>query len=63
MEAVRLVHSRRAVLFPDALRRIASPHHASARPRRPVTLTPRELEVLRHITLGQANPRSPSPCT
>ncbi|MEU4573216.1 response regulator [Nonomuraea sp. ATR24] len=56
VEAVRLVHSRRAVLFPDALRRIASPHHGSARPRRPVTLTPRELEVLRHITLGQANP-------
>ncbi|MFB4268682.1 LuxR C-terminal-related transcriptional regulator [Nonomuraea sp. GTA35] len=56
VEAVRLVHSRRAVLFPDALRRIASPQHGSARPRRPVTLTPRELEVLRHITLGQANP-------
>ncbi|WP_198653846.1 response regulator transcription factor [Actinocorallia populi] len=56
VEAVRLVHSRRAVLFPDALRRIASPHHGSARPRRPVALTPRELEVLRHITLGQANP-------
>jgi DNA-binding NarL/FixJ family response regulator len=56
MEAVRLVHSRRAVLFPDALRRIASPHHGSARQRRPVKLTPRELEVLRHITLGQANP-------
>ncbi|MFI6803195.1 response regulator [Streptosporangium canum] len=56
VEAVRLVHSRRAVLFPDALRRIASPHHGSARQRRPVTLTPRELEVLRHITLGQANP-------
>ncbi|MFI7059307.1 response regulator [Streptosporangium canum] len=56
VEAVRLVHSRRAVLFPDALRRIASSHHGSARPRRPVTLTPRELEVLRHITLGQANP-------
>ncbi|MEU4332130.1 response regulator transcription factor [Nonomuraea dietziae] len=56
VEAVRLVHSRRAVLFPDALRRIASPHHGSARPPRPVALTPRELEVLRHITLGQANP-------
>ncbi|MER5326552.1 response regulator transcription factor [Streptosporangium roseum] len=56
VEAVRLVHSRRAVLFPDALRRIASPRHGSARPHRPVTLTPRELEVLRHITLGQANP-------
>ncbi|GAA0956729.1 response regulator transcription factor [Actinocorallia libanotica] len=56
VEAVRLVHSRRAVLFPDALRRIASPHHGSARPRRPVALTPRELEVLRHITLGRANP-------
>jgi DNA-binding NarL/FixJ family response regulator len=55
VDAVRLVHSRDAVLFPDALRRIASPHHGSARPRHPVNLTPRELQVLRQITLGQAN--------
>ncbi|MFF5211205.1 response regulator [Streptosporangium sp. NPDC000396] len=55
VDAVRLVHSRDAVLFPDALRRIASPHHGTARPRVPVELTPRELDVLRHIALGQNN--------
>ncbi|MGC5013411.1 response regulator [Streptosporangium sp. DT93] len=55
VEAVRLVHSRDAVLFPDALRRIASPHHGDAGVGHGVTLTPRELQVLRHITLGQAN--------
>jgi DNA-binding NarL/FixJ family response regulator len=55
VEAVRLVHSRDAVLFPDALRRIASPHRGTARPRMPVELTPRELDVLRHIALGQNN--------
>lgn len=55
VEAVRLVHSRDAVLFPDALRRIASPHFGTARPRMPVELTPRELDVLRHIALGQNN--------
>ncbi|WP_433242068.1 response regulator [Streptosporangium sp. CA-135522] len=54
-DAVRLVHSRDAVLFPDALRRIASPRHGTARPRVPVELTPRELDVLRHIVLGQNN--------
>ncbi|MER6945295.1 response regulator transcription factor [Nonomuraea sp. NPDC000554] len=55
VDAVRLVHSRDAVLFPDALRRIASPHHGTARPRVPVELTPRELDVLRQIALGQNN--------
>ncbi|WP_090946843.1 response regulator transcription factor [Nonomuraea jiangxiensis] len=55
VEAVRLVHAREAVLFPDALRRIASPHHGTARPRVPVELTPRELDVLRHIALGRNN--------
>lgn len=55
VDAIRLVRSRDAVLFPDALRRIASPHHGTARPRVPVELTPRELDVLRHIALGQNN--------
>ncbi|MER7213091.1 response regulator transcription factor [Streptosporangium sp. NPDC000239] len=55
VEAVRLVHSRDAVLFPDALRRIASPHVSTARRRVPVELTPRELDVLRHISLGENN--------
>ncbi len=55
VEAVRLVHSRDALLFPDALRRIASPHVGTATPRVPVELTPRELDVLRHIALGQNN--------
>ncbi|GIH79542.1 response regulator transcription factor [Planobispora longispora] len=55
VEAVRLVHSRDAVLFPDALRRIASPYSGTAQPRVPVELTPRELDVLRHITLGRNN--------
>ncbi|MFF0575677.1 response regulator [Streptosporangium saharense] len=54
-EAVRLVHSRDAVLFPDALRRIASPHVGTASQRLPVELTPRELDVLRHISLGESN--------
>ncbi|MBB4914944.1 response regulator transcription factor [Streptosporangium saharense] len=54
-EAVRLVHSRDAVLFPNALRRIASPHVGTARQRLPVELTPRELDVLRHISLGESN--------
>ncbi|MFC5828375.1 response regulator [Nonomuraea insulae] len=53
VDAVRLVHSRDAVLFPDALRRIAAPHHGTSK--LPVELTPRELEVLRHIALGQNN--------
>ncbi|MGR6916072.1 response regulator transcription factor [[Actinomadura] parvosata] len=56
VEAVRLVHRRDAVLFPDALRRIASPHVGTARQRVPVVeLTPRELDVLRHIALGLNN--------
>lgn len=55
VEAVRLVHSRDAVLFPGALRRIASPYHGTSRTRPSVALTPRELDVLRHIALGQSN--------
>ncbi|WP_328814216.1 response regulator transcription factor [Nonomuraea cypriaca] len=55
VEAIRLVHCRDAVLFPDALRRIASPHHGRRKPPVPVELTPRELDVLRHIALGQNN--------
>lgn len=55
VEAIRLVHHRDAVLFPDALRRIASPHSGTAKPRAPIELTPRESEVLRHIVLGQSN--------
>ncbi|WP_030512158.1 response regulator transcription factor [Microbispora rosea] len=55
VDAVRLVHSRDAVLFPDALRRIAGPHHGASRPRVPVGLTPREHDVLRHIALGRNN--------
>ncbi|NUW38308.1 response regulator transcription factor [Nonomuraea sp. SMC257] len=55
VEAIRLVHGRDAVLFPDALRRLASPHQGSARRRLPVDPTPRELEVLRHVTLGRTN--------
>ncbi|NJP93519.1 response regulator transcription factor [Nonomuraea sp. FMUSA5-5] len=56
VEAVRLVHRRDAVLFPDALRRIAAPHAGSARQRGPVVeLTPRELDVLRHVALGLNN--------
>ncbi len=55
VEAIRLVHTRDAVLFPDALRRIASPHSGTATPRAGIELTPRELDVLRHIALGQNN--------
>ncbi|GAA3474671.1 response regulator transcription factor [Nonomuraea roseola] len=55
VEAVRLVHTRDAVLFPDALRRIASPRHGTAGSRLPVELTPRELDVLRHIAHGLNN--------
>ncbi len=55
VEAVRLVHSRSAVLFPDALRRIAGPHHGRSKPRVPVELTPREHDVLRQIALGRNN--------
>ncbi|AQZ63488.1 two-component system response regulator [[Actinomadura] parvosata subsp. kistnae] len=55
VDAVRLVHSRDAVLFPDALRRIAGPHHGASKPRIPVEPTARELDVLRHIALGQSN--------
>jgi DNA-binding NarL/FixJ family response regulator len=55
VEAIRLVHTRDAVLFPDALRRIASPHYGTATPAAPIELTPRELEVLRHIARGQSN--------
>ncbi|MBE1559491.1 response regulator transcription factor [Nonomuraea africana] len=55
VDAIRLVHTRDAVLFPDALRRIASPHHGTAQPRPAVELTPRELDVLRHIAHGQNN--------
>ncbi|MER6577876.1 response regulator transcription factor [Nonomuraea sp. NPDC001023] len=55
VEAIRLVHRRDAVLFPDALRRIAAPHVGSARQRLPVEPTPRELDVLRHIALGRNN--------
>ncbi len=55
VDAVRLVHSRDAVLFPDALRRIASPHHGTAKRHAHAELTPRELDVLRRIALGQNN--------
>ncbi|MEV0345559.1 response regulator transcription factor [Nonomuraea sp. NPDC050680] len=55
VDAIRLVHSRDAVLFPDALRRIASPHAGKSKSRVPVELTPRELDVLRHIAFGQNN--------
>nr|WP_246646901.1 LuxR C-terminal-related transcriptional regulator [Nonomuraea ceibae] len=55
VEAIRLVHSRDALLFPGALRRIASPHVGTATPRVPVELTSRELDVLRPIALGQNN--------
>ncbi|MEO3875753.1 response regulator transcription factor [Nonomuraea sp. B12E4] len=55
VDAVRLVHSRDAVLFPDALRRIAGPRHGMSKPSVPVELTSRELDVLRHIALGQNN--------
>ena len=55
IDAIRLVHTRDAVLFPDALRRIASPHAGAARSSTMARLTPRELDVLRHIALGQNN--------
>ena len=55
VDAIRLVHARDTVLFPDALRRIAGPHHGTSKPRLPVELTPREREVLRCIALGQNN--------
>ncbi|MEU6798899.1 response regulator transcription factor [Nonomuraea wenchangensis] len=55
VEAIRLVHTRDTVLFPAALRRIASPHHGTAGNQAAVELTPRELDVLRHIVLGQNN--------
>ncbi|GAA2713021.1 response regulator transcription factor [Actinoplanes palleronii] len=55
VDAIRMVHTRDAVLFPDALRRIAAPHAGPARSSTMAGLTPRELDVLRHITLGQNN--------
>lgn len=55
VDAIRLVHGREAVLFPDALRRIAAPHHGTATSRSSLGLTPRELAVLRQIARGQNN--------
>ena len=55
VDAIRLVHARDAVLFPDALRRIASLHAGTAGPSVLAALTRRELDVLRHIALGQNN--------
>ncbi|WP_239136561.1 response regulator [Dactylosporangium siamense] len=55
VDAIRLVHTRDAVLFPDALRRIAAPLAGTVRSSTVAGLTPRELDVLRHITLGQNN--------
>jgi DNA-binding NarL/FixJ family response regulator len=55
VDAIRLVHGREAVLFPDALRRIAAPHHGTATSRPSLELTPRELAVLRQIARGQNN--------
>lgn len=55
VDAIRLVHGREAVLFPDALRRIAALHHGTATSRSSSDLTPRELAVLRQIARGQNN--------
>jgi DNA-binding NarL/FixJ family response regulator len=55
VEAIRLVHTRDAVLFPDALRRIASPHTGMRTARVAVELTARESDVLRQIALGRNN--------
>ncbi|WP_344502347.1 response regulator transcription factor [Dactylosporangium maewongense] len=55
VDAIRFVHTRDAVLFPDALRRIAAPRAGTARSGPVAGLTPRELDVLRHIALGQNN--------
>jgi DNA-binding NarL/FixJ family response regulator len=55
VEAIRLVHTRDAVLFPDALRRIAFPHAGRGTSRVPIELTSRETDVLRQIALGQNN--------
>ncbi|GAA4605250.1 DNA-binding NarL/FixJ family response regulator [Actinoplanes octamycinicus] len=54
LAAVRLVHTRDAVVFPDSLRRIAAPH-TGTRSRTTIELTPRESEVLRQITRGRTN--------
>jgi DNA-binding NarL/FixJ family response regulator len=55
VDAIRLVRARDVVLFPESLRRIAAPHAGTARSSTMAGLTPRELDVLRHITLGQNN--------
>jgi DNA-binding NarL/FixJ family response regulator len=48
VDAIRLVHGRKAVLFPDALRRITAPRSS-------VDLTPRETQVLRLLARGRNN--------
>jgi DNA-binding NarL/FixJ family response regulator len=48
VDAIRLVHGREAVLFPDALRRITAPRSS-------VDLTPREMQVLRLLARGHNN--------
>ncbi|MDP9841936.1 response regulator transcription factor [Streptosporangium lutulentum] len=55
VDAIRLVHGREAVLFPDALRRIAAPRQGTTTSRSSLDLTPRELAVLRQIARGQNN--------
>ncbi|MEV1178132.1 response regulator transcription factor, partial [Nonomuraea sp. NPDC049784] len=49
-DLVTAIRLRDGVLFPDALRRIAAP-----RPRAAHDLTPRELDVLRHLARGLSN--------
>jgi DNA-binding NarL/FixJ family response regulator len=48
VDAIRLVHGREAVLFPDALRRFTAPRSS-------VDLTPREMQVLRLLARGHNN--------
>ncbi|TDE56461.1 response regulator transcription factor [Nonomuraea mesophila] len=50
--AIRVVHGRDAVLFPDALRRLAAPRRAAAHV---PGLTPRELDVVRLLARGLSN--------
>ncbi|WP_246083855.1 response regulator transcription factor [Nonomuraea diastatica] len=50
--AIRVVHGRDAVLFPDALRRLAAPRRDAAHV---PGLTPRELDVVRLLARGLNN--------
>jgi DNA-binding NarL/FixJ family response regulator len=55
VNAIRLVHSGESLLFPDAIRRLATRHGSLGRGLAEANLTDRETEVLRLIARGRSN--------